>query len=171
VYFLKWDDQSNFRDLFSMEWYVLGNGWDYSAVNPEEASNSTSVNESGLFGLQFSEYYNGTGAGKASVPQQNRSVDARYNEVANAEESAFKNLFTGKLDGQLYAPMRVDFGSLYASMAFRTSDKRQILLSWIFETAAGMERLKEASAMVVASSCWDVPHIATYHTLQKCSAV
>lgn len=164
VYFLKWNDQSNFRDLFSMEWYVLGNGWDYSAVNPEDASNNTSPNDLGLFGLQFSEYYNGTGAGKASVPQQT-SDDTRFNQVSNAEESAFKNLFTGKLDGQLYAPMRVDFGSLYASMAFRTSDRRQILLSWIFETAAGMDETDIKGCCYGLSPDWDASHIATHLTV------
>lgn len=139
VYFLKWDDQSSFRGLFSMEWYVLGNGWDYSAVNPPDTtanSTNTSPSTQGLFGLQYSEYYNGTGAGKAAVPAA--SLSQGYNEISNAEESGLTSLFTGKLDGQLFAPMRVDYGSLYASMAFRTSDRRQILFSWIYETAAGV---------------------------------
>jgi hypothetical protein len=137
VYFLKWDDQSHFRDLFAMEWYVLGNEWDYSAVNPdmEDIRNSSDMS---LFGLQYSEYYNGTGAGKASVPQVDRKEEeALFNQINNWEESATKNLFTGKLDGKLFAPLRFDYGSVYASMAFRTEDKRQVLFIWIVESAAG----------------------------------
>jgi hypothetical protein len=34
---IKWSDQSRFRELFSMEWYVLGNGpMDYSALHPKQ---------------------------------------------------------------------------------------------------------------------------------------
>jgi hypothetical protein len=33
--------------------------------------------------------------------------------------------------------MRADYGSVYASMVWRTSDKRQVMLSWIYDTAAG----------------------------------
>lgn len=37
VYMVKWSDQSHYRGLFFMEFYVLGNEWDYSAVNPDDA--------------------------------------------------------------------------------------------------------------------------------------
>lgn len=41
---VKWDDQSRFRGLFSMEWYVLGNGpWDYSAMHPKQPSNTAAA--------------------------------------------------------------------------------------------------------------------------------
>lgn len=55
MYFLKFDDQSNFHSLFSMEWYVLGNEWDYSAVNPDsEGANQPQASSNvpgGIFGL------------------------------------------------------------------------------------------------------------------------
>lgn len=125
-----------------MEWFVLGNEWDYSAVNPDSKGANqpqTSSNASGgIFGLQYSDYYNGTGAGNASAPMLNSSSDAAlFNDIFNAEETATRNFFTGKLDGQLFAPMQFDYGSVYASMVFRTADRRQALFAWIYETAAG----------------------------------
>jgi hypothetical protein len=37
MFMIKWSDQSRFRELFSMEWYVLGNGpMDYSALHPTQ---------------------------------------------------------------------------------------------------------------------------------------
>lgn len=132
VFFLKWDDQSHFRDLFAMEWYVLGNEWDFSAVSPDMAR-PRNTSDTSRFGLQYSEYYNSTRTNTA----RNDNTTALFNEVENMGQSATSNLFTGKLDGQLFAPMRVDYGSVYASMVFRTADKRQVMFVWIYETAAG----------------------------------
>jgi hypothetical protein len=42
LFMIKWDDQSRFRNQFSMEWYVLGNGpWDYSALHPKQQHGSS----------------------------------------------------------------------------------------------------------------------------------
>jgi hypothetical protein len=137
VYFLKWDDQSNFRGLFSMEWYVLGNGpWDYAAINPDLARKNP-VAESGakgMFGTQYSGHPNQTHP--SQLPTQ-RNQDDDFNQIGNWEKSATRSLFTGKIDGQRFAPMRTDYGSTYASMVFRTADMRQVMFSWIYETAAG----------------------------------
>jgi len=140
VYFLKWDDQSHFRDLFAMEWYVLSNEWDFSAVNPDMAAKSPpkDTKDLGFFGLEYSQYYNGTGVRKASVPKLDGTKDeSLFNQILNWGQSATTNLFTGKLDGKRFAPLRVDYGSVYASMIFRTKDKRQVMFLWIVESAAG----------------------------------
>lgn len=122
VFFLKWDDQSHFRDLFAMEWYVLGNEWDYAAVNPDltRAKNTSGTSR---FGLQYSKYYNSAGTNSSSV--RNDNTTAAFNELENMGQRAKVNLFTGKLDGQLFAPMQVDYGSVYASwfLGRRTSAK------------------------------------------------
>lgn len=123
-----------------MEWYVLSNEWDFSAVNPDMAAKSPpkDTKDLSLFGLEYSQYYNGTGVGKASVPKLDGSKDeSLFNQILNWGQSATTNLFTGKLDGKIFAPLRVDYGSIYASMIFRTEDKRQVMFLWIVESAAG----------------------------------
>jgi hypothetical protein len=134
VFFLKWDDQSHFRELFAMEWYVLGNEWDFSAVNPDMAP-AKNTSGTSRFGLQYSDYYSSTGANSSAA--RNGNTNVAFNELENMGQRATANLFTGKLDGQLFAPMQVDYGSVYASMVFRTADKRQVMFVWIYETAAG----------------------------------
>jgi hypothetical protein len=143
VYFLKWDDQSHFRGVFSLEWYVLGNGpWDYVAVHPDLADaeqRSRDANSSGargVFGAQYSGYPDETDLSKVPTATK-RSQDDDFNQIDNWDKSATRSLFTGRIDGQRYAPMRTDYGSVYASMVFRTADKRQVMFSWIYETAAG----------------------------------
>jgi hypothetical protein len=102
-----------------MEWFVLGNEWDYSAVNPDSSegdANQTQASSSNapdsIFGLQYSSYFNGSLAGNSSsVPMLNRSSDAAlFNDITNAEESATRNFFTGKLDGQLLPPCSLTTG-------------------------------------------------------------
>lgn len=140
VYFLKWDDQSHFRSLFSMEWYVLGNGpFDYGAIHPDLASKTPppgSQGPKGMFGSQYSGYPNETDLTWVPTASQ-RNQDDEYNDIDNWEKSVHRSLFTGKVDGQRFAPMRTDYGSTYASMVFRTADMRQGMFSWIYETAAG----------------------------------
>eukprot|EP00775_Hariotina_reticulata_P005547 gene5547-5783_t len=145
VFLLKWDDQSHFRGDFNAEWYVLGNGpWDYSALKPPNPGGSRAPRpgpqygsyRKPVFGLEYSGYPNTT------IPNKNAANDGRsnaYNTVDAAAHSASSSLFRGEIDGQKFAPMRMDYGSIYASMMFRTEDKRQVMLSWIYETAAGCE--------------------------------
>jgi hypothetical protein len=139
MYFLKWDDQSHFRSLFSMEWYVLGNGpWDYAAIHPDLAPKSPlpASSRQTMFGTQYSGYPNETDLSRVPVVGS-RNQDDDYNHIDNWEKSATRSLFTGEVDGQRFAPMRTDYGSTYASMVFRTADSRQVMFSWIYETAAG----------------------------------
>lgn len=59
---IKWDDQSSFRGLFSMEWYVLGNGpWDYTAVNPPGVPKRNKNPANNVNGSIVSEGSNGRG--------------------------------------------------------------------------------------------------------------
>ena len=138
MYFLKWDDQSHFRELFSMEWYVLGNDkWDYAAIHPDLARTSPATTSPvQVFGSQYSGYPNEADLSKVPTAT-NRAQDDDYNSIENWYKSATRSLFTGKIDGQRFAPMRTDYGSTYASMVFRTADMRQVMFSWIYETAEG----------------------------------
>jgi hypothetical protein len=122
-----------------MEWYVLGNGpWDYAAIHPDLARKSPAAESGakGMFGKQYSGYPNETDLSRVPTVTQ-RNQDEDFNQISNWEKSATRSLFTGKIDGQRFAPMRTDYGSTYASMVFRTVDMRQVMFSWIYETAAG----------------------------------
>lgn len=123
-----------------MEWYVLGNGpWDYAAIHPDLARKSPAADfgGKGVFGTQYSGYPNKTDLSRVPTATQ-RSQDDDYNQIGNWEKSATRSLFMGQIDGQHFAPMRTDYGSTYASMVFRTADMRQVMFSWIYETAAGI---------------------------------
>lgn len=88
-----------------------------------------------MFGLQSSDYYN---ASRPATDKQRGKEDLEsFNQILNWERSATNNFFTGKIDGELFAPQRVDYGSIYASMIFRTDDRRQVMFLWIVESAAG----------------------------------
>lgn len=122
-----------------MEWYVLGNGpWDFAAIHPDLARKSPPPTSSGqaMFGAQYSGYPNETDLSRVPAVGS-RNQDDDYNQIDNWEKSATRSLFTGQVDGQRFSPMRTDYGSTYASMVFRTADMRQVLFSWIYETAAG----------------------------------
>ena len=128
---VKWDDQSRFRPIFAMEWYVLGNGpFDYSALTPP-VSRANPLPEDQVFGANYTTYPN---TSRTSDPA-NRDND--YNYIDTSDESGTRSLFKGELDGKKFAPMLLDYGSIYASMVFRTDDMRQVMFSWIYESAAG----------------------------------
>lgn len=99
-------------------------------------TSSSSSQSAGVFGAAYSGYPNETDLSKLPTVNQ-RSQEDDFNHIDNWEKSATRSLFTGKIDGQRFAPMRTDYGSTYASMVFRTSDMRQVMFSWIYETAAG----------------------------------
>ncbi|WIA23949.1 hypothetical protein OEZ85_013588 [Tetradesmus obliquus] len=82
------------------------------------------------------------------------------------------SLFRGELDGQRFAPMRMDYGSVYASMVWRTSDMRQVMLSWIMDTAAGCsgscsDQLPDVIARMGFKSAQTLPRVLTYEPLTK----
>lgn len=174
MYFLKWDDQSHFRDLFSMEWFVLGNGpFDYGAIHPDLASKipppgSAQDPDKGMFGSQYSGYPNETDLTRVPTASQ-RNQDEEYNDIDNWEKSVQRSLFTGKVDGQRFAPMRTDYGSTYASMVFRTADMRQVMFSWIYETAAGAAAGRAGPAAALTYVCSD--HQLTVRSFVSCSAM
>jgi sucrose-6-phosphate hydrolase SacC (GH32 family) len=87
-----------------------------------------------VFGQEYSTY------GNATANQMNRTMygrDTAYNFVNASDESAMQVLFQAQLNGRKYYPQIMDYGSIYASMVFRTNDSRQVMYTWTYETAAG----------------------------------
>eukprot|EP00879_Flechtneria_rotunda_P005979 GHRR01006287.1.p1 GENE.GHRR01006287.1~~GHRR01006287.1.p1 ORF type:complete len:494 (+),score=170.52 GHRR01006287.1:2730-4211(+) len=121
---------------------------DSSAISIDDATATTANSSTNsalqaakpqqVFGEQYSDYPNGPGTARTITVAQT-GHDPQFNYVQTYEETVLKSLFRGELDGRRYAPIRTDYGSIYASMVFRTSDLRQIMFSWIYETAAGCQ--------------------------------
>jgi hypothetical protein len=128
---VKWSDQSRFRPIFAIEWYVLGNGpFDYSALTPP-VTPADPLAEDQVLGSNYTTYPNTSRTSDAA------DRDNDYNYISTQDDSGTKSLFKGELDGKKFAPLMLDYGSIYASMVFRTEDMRQVMFSWVYETAAG----------------------------------
>lgn len=141
LFMVKWDDQSRFRGVFSMEWYVLGNGpWDFAALHPKP-QNTTGTNahiESEAAANTLPRKMGSTDSKDATDSVRSRSggtdlgqQDSTYphtshehnladsaqntdfNYVEAGVTAATKSLFKGELDGQTFAPLRT--GKLHCS--------------------------------------------------------
>ncbi|WIA44458.1 hypothetical protein OEZ86_007207 [Tetradesmus obliquus] len=158
-------------------------------------SNSSRSSSTPVFGQQYSTYPNSStstvaaaeAAGSAAAAnataaaanaagqqqqQQQQQYDFDFNYVDASDDAAARSLFRGELDGQRFAPMRMDYGSVYASMVWRTSDMRQVMLSWIMDTAAGCsgscsDQLPDVIARMGFKSAQTLPRVLTYEPLTK----
>ncbi|GBF98641.1 hypothetical protein Rsub_10830 [Raphidocelis subcapitata] len=63
--------------------------------------------------------------------------DGAFNAIDIQDTSAFDTLLSGRLGGRPFTPLRLDWGSSYASKFERLKDGRLILNTWVYETFEG----------------------------------
>ncbi|KAF8057146.1 ISA1 [Scenedesmus sp. PABB004] len=150
VHVLKFNDQSRSRGTFAAEWYVLGDGdFDYDALRPPPLSSPAPAQAPAAAAppRRAGLTPRGDAGGNASAAPGGGAVGGRggggvddggaFNTIEAALVAGTRSFFRGELGGRKFKPARTDYGSLYASTIFTAADGRQIMFSWIYETAAG----------------------------------